>query len=275
MKRRSDEPRPPISIIAALQLLENPEFRSAVQSFHSEAAMLATGGLTPEEGQRRIIELGKQFQVHWNVFPPPAVILIDPDPRRRIVEAIGSGHWGLILVFPWTKDTEVQAQSKTIRRVAGMRHDDAHEERRAQCADWLRGCGFSQSQVARAVWGRRHGLRRPTANEVLDQQGMEQEKAWIEEAMKRGASYEQAARQYMRTARGSEAPASAMVRMAQARESTRVKKLNEDLGAPVVSEPLSGAVTALVRAFDNQESDSQIREKARAVHRALIPSASL
>jgi hypothetical protein len=66
-----------------------------------------------------------------------------------------------------------------------------------------------------------------------------------------------------------------MVRMAEARETARVKKLNQDLVRPVVSEPLSAAITALIRALDDQEADAEVRLKARAVHRALLPSSGL
>ena len=66
-----------------------------------------------------------------------------------------------------------------------------------------------------------------------------------------------------------------MVRMAGARQTTRVKHLNQDLAAPVVSEPLSAALTALFRALDDEASDPDVRVKARALHRALLPSAGL
>jgi hypothetical protein len=274
-KRGPRATRPRLSITAALKLLTSPQFAEAVKNFHEEAAGIRTADAMTTEAQDRLIGLGERFRVAWGVLPPPAVLLVDPDPRRRVVEAMGSGRWGLILVFPWTTAAEIQAQRKAIRKVVGKRHHDAQEEHRAQRADWLEGCGFSRPQVAKAVWGRWHGLRRPTQAEAIRALPEERERQLIEQATEQGLSHNQAEQQLLRQARGSEAPASAMVRMAEARETARVKQLNQDLVTPVVAEPLSAAVTALVRALDDRESDSEVRLKARAVHRALIHSAGL
>jgi hypothetical protein len=266
---------PRLGITAAQKLLTNPQFCEAVKKFHEEAAGTSPANAMTEKAQDRLIALGERFRVTWGVLPPPAVLLVDPDPRRRIVEALGSGRWGLILVFFSTTDTDIQAQSKAIRKTVRKRHHDAQEEDRAQRAEWLEACGFSRPQVAKAVWGRRHGLRRPTKEEAIRALPEEREQQLIEQATERGLSYNQAEQQLVRQARGSEAPASAMVRMAEARETGRVKKLNQDLVRPVVSEPLSAAITALIRALDDQEADAEVRLKARAVHRALLPSSGL
>ena len=93
--------------------------------------------------------------------------------------------------------------------------------------------------------------------------------------MAEGLSYSRAGQKLLREARGSEAPASAMVRMAERREIAKVTQLNQDLAKPVASEPLSAAITALIRALDEQLSDADLRVNARAVHHALLPSASL
>lgn len=274
-KRRPRIARRRPSITAALKLPTNPQFVEAVKNFHEEAAGIRAAGTKARAGQERLIALGERFRVTWGVFPPPAILLVDPDPRRRIVEAMGSGRWGLILVFPWTTDADIQAQSKAIRKVTRKRHHDAQEEHRAPCAAWLEACGFSRSQVAKAVWGRRRGLRRPTKEEAIRGLPEEREQQSIAKATEHGLSYDQAEQQLLRQARGSEAPASAMVRVAEARETARVNQLNQDLASPVVSEPLSAAINALIRALDDQQADSEVRVKARAVHRALLPSAGL
>jgi hypothetical protein len=276
MTKRRPRPAPRrLSITAALKLPTNPQFAEAVKNFHEEAAGIRTANTMTAEARDRLIALGEQFRVTWGVLPPPAVLLVDPAPRRRVVEAMGSGRWGLILVFRWTTDADIQAQSKAIRKIVGKRHHDAQDEHRAQRADWLEGCGFSRPQVAKAVWGRRHGLRRPTKAEAIRALPEEREQQLIEQATDRGLSYNQAEQELLRKARGSEAPASAMVRVAEARETARVKRVNQDLATPVVSEPLSAAITALIRALDDQETDSEVRLKACALHRALLPSAGL
>ena len=273
--RRPRVARPRPSITAALKLLTNPQFVEAVKNFHEEAVGIRTADAKTAEAQNCLIALGKRFRVTWGIFPPPAVLLVDPDPRRRIVEALGSGRWGLILVFPWTTNGDIQAQSKAIRKVTRKRHHDAREEHRAQCADWLEASGFSRPQVAQAVWGRRHGLRRPTQAEAIRALPEERERQLIARATEQGLSHHQAEQQVLRQARGSEAPASAMVRMAEARETARVEHLNQDLATPVVSEPLSAAITVLIRALEDQEPDTEVRLKARAVHQALLPSTGL
>jgi hypothetical protein len=275
MTKRGPRATPRLSITAALKLPSNARFVEAVKNFHEEAAGIRTADAMTAEAQDRLSALGERFRVTWGVLPPPAVLLVDPDPCRRIVEAMGAGRWGLILVFPWTTDAEIQAQSKAIRKVARKRHHDAQEEHRAQCAEWLEAGGFSRPQVAKAVWGRRHGLRRPTREEAIESLTEEREQQLIKEATEHGLSYSHAEQQLLRQARGSEAPASAMVRMAEARETARVNQLNRDLATPVVSEPLSAAITALIRALDDQQADSEVRVKARAVHRALLPSSGL
>lgn len=190
---------PRLSITAAQKLLTNPQFCEAVKKFHEEAAGTSTAGAMTEKAQDRLIALGERFRVTWEVLPPPAVLLVDPDPRRRVVDALGSGRWGLILVFSSTTDADIQAQSKAIRKTVRKRHHDAQEEHRAQRAAWLEACGFSRPQVAKAVWGRRHGLRRPTKAEVIDELPEEREQQLIEQAIEKGLSYGQAEQQVLRT----------------------------------------------------------------------------
>ena len=51
-------------------------------------------------------------------------------PRSREVEAIQSGHWGVVPVFPWTIDPDIRALVRAIR--TGIRTPGRHGRHRSQ-----------------------------------------------------------------------------------------------------------------------------------------------
>src|SRR5207237_221197 len=109
------------------------------------------------------------FHDRWGVWPPQTGELLGADPRRRLVEAIASGNWGIVRVFPRTTDREIQSRVKTIRRTISKQHKDSLNGRTTQLVAWLQDCGagFDRKAIARAVHGWTKGLSRPTKAQAI------------------------------------------------------------------------------------------------------------
>jgi hypothetical protein len=195
--------------------------------------------------------------------------LLDADPRRRLVDAIVSGRWGLLLLFPSTTDDEWRKLVTTIRLVVPKQHKDALNVRGPQLAAWLEVCGFTRAAIARAVFGRQTGLRRPTTAEAIARTSWDHDHELHEEYRKQGLTDLQIDQRIYRRLRGSEARASAAVRMKERRYWKRIEGLNEDLATPSQSEPLSHALTMLFRALADQ-NDAAVRRHAIAAKVACL-----
>jgi len=206
------------------------------------------------------------------VPPPTTAELLDGDPRRRVVDAIASGRWGLVLVFPWTTNRQIQTGMKIIRAAIRKQHRDALVNRHAQLVSWLEACGFDRPTIARAVFRRRSGLRRPTRAEVIRRTSEGRETQLYGEYRGLGLTHQQIQRKIYRRLRGSEALASASVRMTGQRYKKYLQRLNDDLAVPTQSEPLSHALTILFRGLPD-DTDTTVRRHAGAVRDALLGAA--
>jgi len=265
-----------------LTLLTNEEFCADARRFIAHAVALRNQAQTPDEWLKQMLKLREPFVARWGVPPPHTRELVDPDPRRQAVEAIGSGRWGIVPVFPWTPDRELREFLTTIRRRIHRQHQDALDRGFAQRADWLQDCGLDRSTIARVVYERGTGLRRPTTAQAIARTPEEREKEirrkYQRQAEKRGIPQDKIARwvnrQVYRRLRGSEARASAAVRMASRRYLDRIKRLNEHLASPMKSEPVSYALTKLLEAVLDNKSDAEVRERAETVRSALVGKAS-
>src|SRR5262245_5412912 len=94
---------------AVLALLDDPEFREDARRVIAALAALREGAPRRKSPPKSILELIRPFVEHWRVLPPQTGELLDPEPRRRVVEAIASGNWGILPVFAWTTDREIHA----------------------------------------------------------------------------------------------------------------------------------------------------------------------
>ena len=267
----SSSRRPKMRIRSVLALLENLAFcDEAHQLIQKIAAFVAT---SPGDEQRMafVLEQTTPFVEKWGVPPPHAGALVNPTPARALAAAIMSGRWGVLPIFPWTTDRETRMAVQRIRRVVRKQHQDAETARRAQLARWLEDCGlgFSRPAIAGAVWGRRRGLRRPSKEDAFAQLPENVEREWYQAYLAQGRSPQQAGRLTYKRARGSEAPASATVRMAERRYEQYLERLNATLASPVPSEPVSAALTRLYRA-DRHDAAALGRGLA-ALKSALIP----
>jgi hypothetical protein len=264
--------RPKMRIHSVLELLENPAFcEEALQLIQEIAAFAATA---PGDRQQVafVLEKTTPFVEKWGVPPPHAGALVNPTPARAVADAIMSGRWGVLPIFAWTTDREIRTALQRIRRVVRKQHQDAETARRAQLARWLEACGlgFSRPAIAGAVWGRQRGLRRRSKARALDQLPEKVEREWYEAYLAQGRSSQQAERLTMKRARGSEAPASATVRMAERRYEQDLERLNATLASPVPSELVSAALTRLYRA--DPEDTAEIRRVLISLRKALVPT---
>src|SRR5206468_9910681 len=126
----------------------------------ARAPMLREQGVNREDFEKRMLALAQPFRDRWGVLPPSTRELLDPDPRRRFVEAVASGNWGVVLVFPWTTDRSTKARVKSIRGTISKWHRDALDRRQVQLQNWLECCSvaFKRHEIARAVYGWTKGL---------------------------------------------------------------------------------------------------------------------
>jgi len=281
MKKREPERSRRPSIRAAIALLDNPEFCQDGQKILSAIADLAEASAVPPDElpapvMKLCIDFGKKWGValplgkKWGVAPPLSAELIDPDPRRRYVAAIAAGHWGLVPIFPWTTRRQIEVAARRIRKSMAKQHSDAENPHRVRLAQWLEESGFSRREIARAVWGRRRGLWRPTKAEAIRGLPEAREKELLLRFRKQYPDPKKAERFLYQKIRGSEAPASAAVRAAESRYVEGLEGLNKDLATPVHTEPVSSAVTSLLRAAFVAQSYSEIRRQLAALRDALI-----
>jgi hypothetical protein len=191
--------------------------------------------------------LGMAFEKRWGILPPTTGEVLDQDPRRWISDAVAAGQWGVLLVTPLTTNRQIRDAIQRIRKVVHKRHQDALVLRRAQLVQWL-DTGFSRPMIARAVLGRRTGLRRPTKAQAIAQVSDDRQTKLFAHYESAGLSYREAEQRLYKILRGSEALASATIRMSERRYATRLERLIPALERPAKSEPVSHALTMLFRA---------------------------
>ena len=262
------------SIQSVIDLLQNSEFCEDAWRIIEEAKKLYAQGPPPEEWQRLTADLVQPFQDRWGVVPPTTGELLDADPRRGPVDAIGSGRWGIVLVSAETTDREIRARIKKIRGVIRKQHRDALDRRRVQLARWLEELQgdyphFNRSAIARAVSGRRTGLRRPTTAEAIAGISWNEEQRLTKQYREAGVPDNKIDQRIFRQLRGSEAPASAALRMSLRRDQRRLEQLTQALATPIQSEPLSHMLSLLFLAL-SAEDNAAVKQHALAVQAACV-----
>jgi hypothetical protein len=267
--------RPKMRIHSVLALLENPAFCDEAGQLLQEIAAFAATAPCDRQQVASVLEKTTPFVEKWGVPPPQAGALVNPTPARALADAIMSGRWGVLPIFAWTTNQEIRIGLQRIRRMVRKQHQNAETARRAQLARWLESCnlGFSRPAIAGAVWGRRRGLRRPSRAQAIAQLPEKVERAWYQAYLAQGRSPQQAERLTTKRARGSEAPASATVRMAEHRYEQDLERLNATLASPVSSEPVSAALTMLYRA-DRQDVAQLVRGLVALKNALLQPRTS-
>src|SRR5262249_49342120 len=134
-------------------------------------------------------------------------------------------------------------------------------------------CGYSYSEIAKAVWGRQHGHRRPSVSQATRSQS-ERSEQLMRRYLNQGLSYADAQRRTNRAIQGSEAPALSMVRAAIAREHQHWTRTQGAIAAPPAClEPVAGALTVLLREVNPLDGRLAIegrRPEVDALRRAVL-----
>ena len=260
--------RTALSINEAVRLIGKREFRREARV----AGVTMAQTVLAEEAEKLRIELARvclPFVERWGVLPPPDVQLVSK--RARSVLAAYGGRWGIIAIYPWTRQGEVLSSFRQIganlrRSGTPGEHRDAEGKRRAYLARYLRLNGFSNAEIAEAVWDRHDHLRLPRwADITADDESETQEEKLMTQYRAEGMPRSTAARRVRRRMRGgSEARARAQVRMTISRLLktegwwvTRAMKMHQ-------GDTAGHRLTEFIRAALAREDSETIRQ--RAIH---------
>ncbi len=238
-------------------LLDNPHFCADARAVNEKARRLNERAPTQREWARAWPVFCKRvvapFVRKWGAFPPTPG-LIKPDPQRKVVFALLTGGWGLIPVFPWTSQKEIQQRASKIRKAVGKLHKDSVNRRRALIAQWLRmhenpkpPTRPTRSEIAGVVWGRRTGLQRPSREQAIETFPESRETELLRRYTAQGLSYTAVEERIHRAARGSEARATAAVRMAETRLAREEQEFQKALQSPHRYDDCGYFLTLLLR----------------------------
>lgn len=266
-------------------LLKDPAFCVDTRAVHQEAVRQLQTAPSRREWDRKWPEFANRVVVpfvrKWGALPPEPD-LVETDPRQEPVFAILTGRWGLIPVFPWTTHKEIERRARRIRQAIGKVHKDTKGRQLAGISAWLRlhtGRGQKpppRSEIAAAVWGRRKGLRRATVREAIRRLPEAREQELIDRYLTQGLHYQEAQRRLYRRARGTEAPAAAMVRTAEKRHERERQRFMAELQSPRKADPLGHALTALLQEIISGSQDLEsIRRKTASLRDLLITPSRL
>lgn len=271
-----------------ISLLDNPKFKADSRHYWNQyQSQLERMGSNKHIWENHAEDFMNKyldpFIKKWGgVYPPPQELLYSPLPQETYAAAM-TGQWGIIPVYPWTTEKEVKNRLKQIRRAIGKKHMDFGAIQRAHLAIWLKDNFVSPerdrppkgSRIASAVWGRKKGLSRPSTEEAIKDLPEEREAALLKRYQEQGKTYREAERLAYKAARGSEAPAAAMVRMAMRRQRSRQGDLKNVITNPRKTDQLALTVTMLLRELPtSKHSPSNLKAisaKAVALGNLLLP----
>jgi hypothetical protein len=227
-------------------------------------------------------EKAVSFYEKWGVLPPMTVDLLDENESlqgQRGAHILGTGTWGLIPVFPWTTQDEVKEALKRIQRKIPRGHTDTKEQRRrAQIASWLgthtdaKGRPIPRTEIARVVWSRKSGLRRPSKAQAIARLPEDRETKWLSDFIAQGIPRGEAGRRVYRRARGAEAKASSQVRTALARYGRGLQTSLAFLGQPKECDPAAFALTKALRAAFQENAPNLTRQWLERFFESLTSS---
>lgn len=226
------------------------------------------------------------FIAKWGgAYPLPSELLSSPIWQKKETATM-TGRWGVIPVYPWTTAEEVNHQAKQIQKAIGKKYKEFMVSRHATIAKWLSDSYISTrtnkpprySDIAAAVWGRKKGLRRPSKEDGIANLSEKREIELMRAYKAKGKTPQEAERLIYQRARGSEAPAAAMVRTALSRLRKEQDSLKNVITHPEKTDKLGLAITMLLRELPASASTPHdlkaIRAKAVALGNLLLPPES-
>jgi hypothetical protein len=281
MPRRPARPSAALATEVArlLRLWRRRDFQRANLALIREAipVLARLGGTPGPEWDAFVEQRMVPFAQQWQAWPAIDWGLVVQDPRHvGALLTVFTGRWGVVPVFPWTTDAELRHAARRIRRRIGSRHRDAWTHQRAVLSRWLETNGIPRRAIPRLLGWRQGGTDRPTAAAVVAPLSVEQEQALMRDPLQAGLSHQAAEQRVLRHLRGAEAPAAGMVRKAQARHDAWLRTVWADLIASTPTDPVSFALTRLLRARyltgDLGELGRAMEALGQALDQALRPA---
>jgi hypothetical protein len=235
-----------------VRLLENKKFIDDSHAYYKTRYDYAGAGSQSDwdlQRPRFIIDIEKPFIKKWSATPPDIVLLTSPAHYRKYYATI-TGQWGLVPVYPWTSQADVEKEVQHIHASIGKRGKDFVSDRNIHVADWLshqimpNGTRPKTEDIATAVWNQARRISR--SPEIADEEAAEEarwrkEQELIRKYKAKGKSPHEAERLTTAALRRAEAPASEKARKALA----RLRRDKIDLQSNLQSNRLLGRTTPL------------------------------
>ena len=125
-----------------ITLLENRKFCAAAKKMLEKSTEWQELAPSQEEWDKKWPEFSRKvinpFVKKWGCLPSPYPELFDHDPRRQSKNAILTGRWSLIPIFPWTTGKEIARKVQGIQKAIGKKHRDAIDKKPVLIAHWLK-----------------------------------------------------------------------------------------------------------------------------------------
>jgi hypothetical protein len=191
-------PKDLIRLKKLVRLLENKEFIKDCHTYYRARYEYAGSGLQEGWDKQRpkfITNIHQPFVKKWAATPPPVVLLTSAAHYRKYY-AIITGQWGLIPVYPWSSQVEVEKQVREIHTAIGKRGKDFVSDRKIHVADWLSqqtmstGTQPSTDDIASIVWNQKR-ISHCDSDEA-DEAVWRRENALMKRHMSKGKTYSEA-----------------------------------------------------------------------------------
>jgi hypothetical protein len=246
-------------------LWDDPEFQRDNRALLREALIARIGRAPTPEWDAFVKSWFHPFVQKWGAVPAMDVELADL--------VVFAAQWGAVPIFPWTTNAEIGAAARRIRQHIGKRPRDARTHDRVRLSRWLETNFIPRREIPRLLGWREDGASRPTVAEAVARGSFDEEQASMRPLLKSGLSYQAAERRMLRRRRGSEARAAVMMRKAQRRYEAWHRALVAAVEAPKVVEPISFALTGILRARYLTRDLSELTGAIAACHEALRDAA--
>jgi hypothetical protein len=204
--------RPPISYY--LGVFDDPAFWRDTYAFVGAVGDVTEQALSDRSFQNTWKEILKPFWYHYRAMP--AVEFLSVYYRQGF--CVMSGRWGVVPVYPWTKDDELKAAIHSIRKKIGQTRGDTEKQKHAALGVWLKLHGFKATEVAAALGASRAGQGQRPLDETT-----------------------------RRPIEGSEPPIDAWLRVTRGRVRRAHAGLQAALQSPSSIDPLTDAITNVLR----------------------------
>ena len=227
------------------------------------------------------------FMAKWRGAHPLSDELLSSSLWQKKEIATMTGRWGVIPVYPWTTEKDVNRQTKQIQKAIGKQYTNPTAYRLTLIAKWLSDSYLSTRthkppklrDIAAAVWERKKGLNRPSKAQAIANLSEGREVELMRAYIAKGKTRLEAERLIYQRVRGNESAAAAQVRTALGRLRKEQDNLKNVISDPQKTDTLGLAITMLLRELPASASSPQdlkaIRAKAVALGNLLLPPDSL